>query len=69
MPEFMTDPELHESDWTDEHKKQKAEYDKRVKQLAEDRAKHKKGLEAEIKKLQQVVKVFLGFKKGLLEYL
>lgn len=56
MPEFMTDPELHEADWTDEHKKLKAEYEKRVKQLSEDRAKHKKGLESEIKKLQQMVK-------------
>lgn len=82
-PEFMSDPELHPSDWTDEHKKLKAEYEKKVKQLglfylnififhfffwnldflnvkhivADDRAKHKKGLEAEVKKLQQMVKV------------
>ena len=56
VPEFMNDPELHEADWTDEHKKQKAEYEKRVKQLIEDRAKHKKGLESEVKKLQQMVK-------------
>ena len=55
-PDFMNDPELHESDWTDEHKKLKAEYEKRVKQLAEDRAKHKKSLETEVKKLQQMVK-------------
>ena len=32
-PEFMSDPELHPSDWTDEHKKLKAEYEKKVKQL------------------------------------
>ena len=57
LPDFMTDPDLHESDWTDEHKKLKAEYEKKVKQLADDRAKHKKGLEAELKKLQQLVKV------------
>jgi len=56
MPDFMSDPELHEADWSDEHKKLKAEYEKRVKQLSEDRAKHKKGLESEIKKLQQMVK-------------
>lgn len=55
-PDFMNDPDLHESEWTDEHKKLKAEYEKRVKQLAEDRAKHKKGLETELKKLQQMVK-------------
>ena len=34
-PEFMSDPELHPSDWTDEHKKLKAEYEKKVKQLGQ----------------------------------
>ena len=35
---------------------QKAEYEKKVKQLNEDRIKHTKALEAEVKKLQGVVK-------------
>ena len=42
---------LSESEWSDEQKKLKTEYETKVKNLADERAKHKKGLEAELKKV------------------
>jgi len=54
-PEFMDDPELRESEWNEEQKKVAKDYEKRVKTLEEDRVKHRKALEAEVKKQQQGV--------------
>merc|ERR1711937_451362 len=51
-PEFMDDPELREVEWSEDQKKAAKEYEKRVKTLEEERLKHKKALEAELKKLQ-----------------
>ena len=51
-PEFMDDPELREVEWSEDQKKQAKEYEKKVKTLEEERLKHKKALEAELKKLQ-----------------
>ena len=41
----------NEEDWSDEEKKQAADYEKRVKDLEEEREKYRRQLEMELKKL------------------
>ncbi len=41
-----------EEEWTEEDRKQVAEYEKKVKDLEEEREKYRKQLEVELKKLQ-----------------
>ncbi|CAH1259174.1 CFAP43 [Branchiostoma lanceolatum] len=50
-PTFMADGKL-ETEWTEEEKKAAVDYEKKVKELAEEREKYRKNLEAELKKLQ-----------------
>ncbi|KAG2463071.1 CFA43 protein, partial [Polypterus senegalus] len=52
-PEFASQPEDH---WTEDERKQFKEYEKKVKELAEEREKYRKILEAEMKKLQGSIK-------------
>lgn len=51
-PDFLDDSELRESEWNEEQKKVAQEYEKRVKALEEERLKHRKALQAEVKKQQ-----------------
>ncbi|KAK1164357.1 cilia- and flagella-associated protein 43 isoform X1 [Acipenser oxyrinchus oxyrinchus] len=53
QPEFMSKPEAQ---WLEDEKKQFKEYEKKVKELNEEREKYRKTLEAEMKKLQTSIK-------------
>lgn len=53
IPAFIQ--EKKEEEWTDEEKRAAAEYQKKVKELEEEREKFRKQLELELKKLQSVV--------------
>eukprot|EP00057_Strongylocentrotus_purpuratus_P026485 XP_011680959.1 PREDICTED: cilia- and flagella-associated protein 43 [Strongylocentrotus purpuratus] len=53
IPIFMTVKGSDE--WSDEEKKIAVEFEKRVKELSEEREKYKKTLEAELKKLQTII--------------
>ncbi|XP_072177751.1 cilia- and flagella-associated protein 43-like [Diadema setosum] len=53
VPIFMAVKGMDE--WSDEEKKQAAEYERKVKELNEEREKYKKTLEAELKKLQTII--------------
>ncbi|XP_006166470.1 cilia- and flagella-associated protein 43 [Tupaia chinensis] len=52
QPAFMSRPDTV---WTEEERKQYKEYEKKVKELNEERDKYKKSLEAELKKLQNSI--------------
>ncbi|KAM4852370.1 cilia- and flagella-associated protein 43 isoform 2-T2 [Thomomys bottae] len=51
-PPFLSKPDTL---WTEEEKKQFKEYEKKVKELNEERDKYRKSLEAELKKLQNSI--------------
>ncbi|XP_033885994.1 cilia- and flagella-associated protein 43 isoform X1 [Acipenser ruthenus] len=53
QPEFTSKPEAQ---WLEDEKKQFKEYEKKVKELNEEREKYRKTLEAEMKKLQTSIK-------------
>ncbi|XP_053439138.1 cilia- and flagella-associated protein 43 [Nycticebus coucang] len=52
QPPFMAKPDAM---WTEEEKKQFKEYEKKVKELNEERDKYRKSVEAELKKLQNSI--------------
>ncbi|XP_012517094.1 PREDICTED: cilia- and flagella-associated protein 43 [Propithecus coquereli] len=52
QPPFMTKPDAL---WTEEERKQFKDYEKKVKELNEERDKYRKSLEAELKKLQNSI--------------
>ncbi|XP_054437726.1 cilia- and flagella-associated protein 43 [Pteronotus mesoamericanus] len=52
QPAFMAKPDAL---WTEEERKQFKEYEKKVKELNEERDKYRKSLEAELKKLQNSI--------------
>uniref|UniRef100_A0A8C2UMZ9 Cilia- and flagella-associated protein 43 n=2 Tax=Chinchilla lanigera TaxID=34839 RepID=A0A8C2UMZ9_CHILA len=52
QPAFMAKPDAV---WTEEERKQFREYEKKVKELNEERDKYRKSLEAELKKLQNII--------------
>ncbi|KAM6182221.1 cilia- and flagella-associated protein 43 [Erethizon dorsatum] len=52
QPAFMAKPDAL---WTEEERKQFRDYEKKVKELNEERDKHRKSLEAELKKLQNFI--------------
>uniref|UniRef100_A0A8C5UTN9 Cilia- and flagella-associated protein 43 n=1 Tax=Microcebus murinus TaxID=30608 RepID=A0A8C5UTN9_MICMU len=52
QPPFMAKPDAM---WTEEERKQFKEYEKKVKELNEERDKYRKSLEAELKKLQNSI--------------
>ncbi|XP_023571341.1 cilia- and flagella-associated protein 43 isoform X2 [Octodon degus] len=52
QPAFMAKPDAL---WTEEERKQFGEYEKKVKELHEERDKYRKSLEAELKKLQNFI--------------
>ncbi|XP_062851720.1 cilia- and flagella-associated protein 43 [Trichomycterus rosablanca] len=53
LPEFMIKPELQ---WTDEERRSYQEYEKKAKELSEEKDKYIKTLEAEMKKLYTSIK-------------
>ncbi|XP_006831543.1 PREDICTED: WD repeat-containing protein 96 [Chrysochloris asiatica] len=52
QPTFMAKPDAL---WSEEEKKQFKDYEKKVKELNEERDKYRKSLEAEMKKLQSII--------------
>ncbi|XP_054975154.1 cilia- and flagella-associated protein 43 [Sorex araneus] len=52
QPDFMLKPEVL---WSEEERKQFKDYEKKVKELNEERDKYKKSLEAELRKLQNAI--------------
>ncbi|GAB1603659.1 hypothetical protein Ahia01_000647200 [Argonauta hians] len=52
----------NEEDWTEEEVKIMQEYDRKVKELNEEREKYRKGLESELKKLRGAIQeIMMGF--------
>ncbi|XP_055976813.1 cilia- and flagella-associated protein 43 [Sorex fumeus] len=52
QPDFMLKPEVL---WSEEERKQYKDYEKKVKELNEERDKYKKSLDAELRKLQNAI--------------